>query len=124
MNKYTFACDPVANPSSVYSDTTHEWSEDGASVFAINRNFARPEFSVKDNGDQLETITPNIHVSQTMLFNGNGTVAARTRNDRFHRRLDGDVFCCGYNFKAAMKAFFDMSGRQPVLQRRALGNWW
>ncbi|KAG6128561.1 hypothetical protein E4U24_001979 [Claviceps purpurea] len=62
MNKYTFACDPVANPSSVYSDTTHEWSEDGASVFAINRNFARPEFSVKDNGDQLETITPNIHV--------------------------------------------------------------
>ncbi|KAG6157337.1 hypothetical protein E4U37_007468 [Claviceps purpurea] len=102
MNKYTFACDPVANPSSV----------DGASVFAINRNFARPEFSVKDNGDQLETITPNIHVrramthgrrdfvtlwlltmdgSQTMLFNGNGTVAARTRNDR----LDGDVFCCG-----------------------------
>ncbi|KAG6175994.1 hypothetical protein E4U36_008319 [Claviceps purpurea] len=67
MNKFTFACDPVANPSSVYSDTTHEWSEneifeDRASVFAINRNFARPEFSVKDNGDQLETITPNIHV--------------------------------------------------------------
>ncbi|KAG6225401.1 hypothetical protein E4U26_003066 [Claviceps purpurea] len=105
MNKYTFACDPVANPSSV----------DGASVFAINRNFARPEFSVKDNGDQLETITPNIHVS--------GEDAERSLSPTV-RRLDGDVFCCGYNFKAAMKAFFDMSGRQPVLQRRALGNWW
>ncbi|KAG5914802.1 hypothetical protein E4U61_005315, partial [Claviceps capensis] len=79
MEKYTFACDPVANSASVVSgpnfrftlinDTVlrYEWSEDGifedrASVFAINRNFARPEFSVKDSGDQLEIITPNIHV--------------------------------------------------------------
>lgn len=58
--------------------------------------------------------------SKTMLFGGDGTVAPRRPGDR----IDGYMFCYGHDFKAAMKSFFHISGRQPVLPRWALGNWW
>ncbi|KZZ87307.1 Glycoside hydrolase, family 31 [Moelleriella libera RCEF 2490] len=58
--------------------------------------------------------------SQTMLFEQDGTVAPRRAGDR----IDGYLFCYGHDYKKGMKAFYDISGRQPVLPRWALGNWW
>ena len=80
MDKYTFPCEPVANPDSVVqgptyrftllSDTVlrYEWSEDGnfedrASAFAINRNFPAPEFTVSDTKHQLEIRSRNFHIT-------------------------------------------------------------
>ncbi|GAO19506.1 uncharacterized protein UV8b_06594 [Ustilaginoidea virens] len=58
--------------------------------------------------------------SRSMLFDGRGFVAPRASGDR----VDGYLFCYGHDYKAAIKAFYDISGHQPVLPRWALGNWW
>ncbi|KZF19082.1 glycoside hydrolase family 31 protein [Xylona heveae TC161] len=58
--------------------------------------------------------------SKSMLFDGKGFVANRPAGDR----VDGYLFCYGLDYKAAIKAFYALSGKQPVLPRYALGNWW
>ena len=58
--------------------------------------------------------------SESMLFDGKGSVSPRRPGDR----IDGYMFCYGHDYKAAMTAFYDISGRQPALPRWALGNWW
>ncbi|KAH7239009.1 glycosyl hydrolases family 31-domain-containing protein [Fusarium tricinctum] len=58
--------------------------------------------------------------SDSMLFDSSGFAAPRRPGDR----IDGYLFSYGYNYKAAMKAFFAISGNQPRLPRWALGNWW
>ncbi|KIL93331.1 hypothetical protein FAVG1_03310 [Fusarium avenaceum] len=58
--------------------------------------------------------------SGSMLFDSSGFAAPRRPGDR----IDGYLFSYGYNYKAAMKAFFAISGNQPRLPRWALGNWW
>ncbi|OAA38616.1 Glycoside hydrolase, family 31 [Metarhizium rileyi] len=58
--------------------------------------------------------------SDTMLFDGQGFVAPR----RTGHRIDGYMFAYGHDYKGAMKAFYDISGHQPILPRWALGNWW
>lgn len=59
--------------------------------------------------------------SKSMLFDRHGSVLTpRPAGDR----VDGYLFCYGRDYKAAMKAFFAVSGKQPVLPRFALGNWW
>ncbi|KAI9926234.1 hypothetical protein MW887_004697 [Aspergillus wentii] len=58
--------------------------------------------------------------SQSMLFDGKGFVAGREAGDR----IDGYLFCYGRDYKAAIKAFYAVSGKQPSLPRYALGNWW
>lgn len=57
--------------------------------------------------------------SKSMLFDGD-FVAPRRSGDR----IDGYLFVYGRDFKAAMKAFFDISGHTPRLPRWSLGNWW
>ncbi|KAI2770064.1 CAZyme family GH31 [Penicillium roqueforti] len=57
--------------------------------------------------------------STSMLFDGD-FVAGRKPGDR----IDGYLFCYGHDYKAAMKAFYSVSGKQPILPRYALGNWW
>ncbi|KAK8915673.1 hypothetical protein H634G_07907 [Metarhizium anisopliae BRIP 53293] len=205
MDKYAFPCDPLANPAAVISGPTYrftllgetvlryEWAEDGvfedrASVFAINRNFTPPEFTVNDTEKHVEVVARNFHItydkrrfsrsgftigfpskvtlwgadwhygetakdnlggtartldevdgrcdmgdgilsrsgfatlddSDTMLFDGQGFIAPRKSGDR----IDGYMFVYGHDYKGAMKAFYDISGRQPALPRWALGNWW
>ncbi|KAL4931807.1 glycoside hydrolase family 31 protein [Aspergillus undulatus] len=58
--------------------------------------------------------------SKSMLFDGKGFVAPRQQGERF----DCYLFCYGRDYKAAVKAFYDVSGKQPVVPRYALGNWW
>ncbi|OJJ50766.1 hypothetical protein ASPZODRAFT_126696 [Penicilliopsis zonata CBS 506.65] len=58
--------------------------------------------------------------SNSMLFDGKGFVAGRLAGDR----VDGYLFCYGQEYRAAMKAFYALSGKQPELPRYALGNWW
>jgi alpha-glucosidase (family GH31 glycosyl hydrolase) len=57
--------------------------------------------------------------SESMLFGEDGWVASRVQG-----RKDGYVFCYGRDHKDAIKDFYRLSGRQPVLPRWALGNWW
>src|SRR6201999_3348062 len=58
--------------------------------------------------------------SKSMLFDGHGFVAGRRPGDR----IDGYLFAHGLDFKGAMRDFYKLSGKQPVLPRWALGNWW
>lgn len=39
-------------------------------------------------------------------------------------RVDGYLFAYGLDFKSAIKAFYKISGPQPLIPRWALGNWW
>jgi hypothetical protein len=58
--------------------------------------------------------------SATMLFENNGFVGPRAEGDR----VDGYLFFYGLDFKGAMKSFYAISGKQPILPRWTLGNWW
>ena len=58
--------------------------------------------------------------SDTMLFEEDGFVSPRRSGDR----IDGYLFHYGFEFKGAMKAFYAISGSQPLLPRWSLGNWW
>lgn len=58
--------------------------------------------------------------SESMLFDGKGFVTTRRPGDR----LDGYLFCYGHDYQGAMESFYAISGRQPVVPRWCLGNWW
>ena len=57
--------------------------------------------------------------SETMMFDGAGWVGSREAG-----RIDGYLFAYGQDYRQAIKAFYTISGSQPVLPRWALGNWW
>lgn len=58
--------------------------------------------------------------SQTMLFEEDGWVGVRNAGDR----VDGYLFCYGRDYRQGLKAFFEVSGKPPLLPRWSLGNWW
>ena len=58
--------------------------------------------------------------SDTMLFDSEGWVAPRERNGA----IDVYLFAYGHDYRAAIRALYDLSGSQPLLPRWALGNWW
>jgi alpha-glucosidase (family GH31 glycosyl hydrolase) len=39
-------------------------------------------------------------------------------------RIDGYLFCYDKAYEAAIKAFYAISGKQPILPRDTLGKWW
>jgi alpha-glucosidase (family GH31 glycosyl hydrolase) len=57
--------------------------------------------------------------SRAFLFEDDGWVSPRTGGG-----IDIYVFAYGNDYGEALKAFYAVSGRQPVLPRWALGNWW
>lgn len=65
-----------------------------------------------------------VNDSVTMLFDGDGWVASRRPGGLQGTRIDGYLFAYGLDHKAAIKAFYAVSGKQPVIPRWALGNWW
>ncbi len=54
-----------------------------------------------------------------MLLTEDGWVAARVPG-----RTDCYLFAYGRDYKAALKALYQLSGNQPLLPRWTLGNWW
>jgi Glycosyl hydrolases family 31 TIM-barrel domain/Glycosyl hydrolase family 31 C-terminal domain/Domain of unknown function (DUF5110) len=57
--------------------------------------------------------------SGSFVFEDDGWVSSRDGG-----RLDLYLFSYGNDYEAALKAFYTVSGAQPVLPRWALGNWW
>lgn len=57
--------------------------------------------------------------SDSMLFTADGWFTKREPE-----RKDVHLFCFGAEHRAALKAFYEVSGSPPVLPRWALGNWW
>ncbi|KAF9883042.1 hypothetical protein FE257_004296 [Aspergillus nanangensis] len=62
----------------------------------------------------------SIDDSASMLFDKNQWIATR----RPGSRIDGYLFAYGHDYRAAVRAFYALSGPQPLLPRWALGNWW
>ncbi|KAF2868497.1 glycosyl hydrolases family 31-domain-containing protein [Massariosphaeria phaeospora] len=58
--------------------------------------------------------------SKSMLFEADGWIAPR----RSGARTDEYVFLYGHDYREAMRAYYAVSGSQPLLPRWALGNWW
>jgi alpha-glucosidase (family GH31 glycosyl hydrolase) len=58
--------------------------------------------------------------SRSFLFEDDGWVGTRPPGDR----IDVYLFAYGHDYAAALQAFYALSGRQPVLPRWTLGNWW
>lgn len=59
--------------------------------------------------------------SKSMLFDDVGWIATRRPGED---RIDGYLFGYGHDHCDAIKAFYALSGKQPLLPRWALGNWW
>lgn len=58
--------------------------------------------------------------SKTMMFESNGWIGPRKRGER----SDQYIFLYGHDYRDAMRAYYAVSGSQPLLPRFALGNWW
>jgi Glycosyl hydrolases family 31/Domain of unknown function (DUF4968) len=57
--------------------------------------------------------------SRTVLLTDDGWITRRRRGT-----LDLYVFAYGRDYRAALRAFYRLTGPQPLLPRFALGNWW
>jgi alpha-glucosidase (family GH31 glycosyl hydrolase) len=62
----------------------------------------------------------SLNDSSSMLFDENQWPATR----RPGNRVDGYLFAYGHDYRTAVKAFYQLSGPQPLLPQWALGNWW
>ncbi|CAO2649375.1 Nn.00g067600.m01.CDS01 [Neocucurbitaria sp. VM-36] len=58
--------------------------------------------------------------TKSMLFEKDGWIAGRRSGDR----SDQYIFMYGRDYREAMRAFYALSGSQPLLPRYAMGNWW
>jgi alpha-glucosidase (family GH31 glycosyl hydrolase) len=58
--------------------------------------------------------------SKSMLFEENGWISGR----RGGERSDEYIFMYGRDYRDAMRAYYAVSGSQPLLPRYAMGNWW
>ena len=59
--------------------------------------------------------------SKSILFDGKGWIGSRKSGED---RIDGYVFAYGHDYRAAVKTLYALSGKQPLLPRWSLGNWW
>lgn len=58
--------------------------------------------------------------TKSMLFDSNGWIAPRKSGDR----TDSYIFLYGHDYRDALRAYYAVSGSQPLLPRFAMGNWW
>ena len=61
--------------------------------------------------------------SESFLFEESGWVGSRTTTSH-SKKLDLYVFAFGRDYEAALKAFHELSGQQPLVPRWTFGNWW
>lgn len=76
-------------------------------------------FAKLDNGIMSTDGVGIIDDSKSFVLLDNGEVAPRTVNER-----DVYIFAYGRDYRGALKAFYSVSGRVPLVPRYALGNWW
>ncbi|KAI4142360.1 MAG: hypothetical protein LQ340_007371 [Diploschistes diacapsis] len=62
-----------------------------------------------------------INDSRSMLFDGSGWVGSRQGGAG---RVDGYLFAYAHDYRGAIRALYGLSGKQPLLPRWSLGNWW
>jgi hypothetical protein len=62
--------------------------------------------------------------SKSLLFESDGWIAERKKAAVGSKREDLYIFAYGHRFKDALKAFYAISGKEPLLPRYAFGNWW
>lgn len=63
--------------------------------------------------------------SKTLVLLDNGTV--RPRNETLGRQSGGTdeyIFAYGHDYKGALRDFYSLTGRTPLIPRYTLGNWW
>lgn len=58
--------------------------------------------------------------TRSMLFENDGWIAGRRNGER----SDHYIFMYGHDYREAIRAFYAVSGSQPLLPRYAMGNWW
>ncbi|KAH7074397.1 glycosyl hydrolases family 31-domain-containing protein [Paraphoma chrysanthemicola] len=58
--------------------------------------------------------------TESMLFQDNGWIAGRKKGER----SDQYIFMYGRDYREAVRAYYAVSGSQPLLPRYAMGNWW
>ncbi|KAF1948717.1 hypothetical protein CC80DRAFT_498013 [Byssothecium circinans] len=58
--------------------------------------------------------------TKSTLFESNGWIAPRLGGVR----SDEYIFLYGHDYREAMRAYYAVSGSQPLLPRFAMGNWW
>ncbi|KAF2114902.1 glycosyl hydrolases family 31-domain-containing protein [Lophiotrema nucula] len=61
--------------------------------------------------------------SKTMLFESDGWISPRKTGAQEGDRTDEYLFCYGHDYREAIRAYYAVSGSQPLLPRFALGNW-
>lgn len=59
--------------------------------------------------------------SKSMVFESDGWLTSRGASSE---NVDGYLFAFGHDYRSAVKAFYAISGKSPLLPRWALGNWW
>jgi len=55
----------------------------------------------------------------SLILNNDGKLAARRTEEK-----DDYIFAYGKDYRAAVKALYDICGKAPLIPRFALGNWW
>ncbi len=55
----------------------------------------------------------------SLILDENGKLAARREE-----QIDDYIFAFGHDYRAAVKALYDICGKAPLIPRYALGNWW
>jgi hypothetical protein len=73
-----------------------------------------------DNGVLSREGMAVLNDSESMLFENNGWIAGRKSGER----SDQYIFMYGRDYREAMRAYYAVSGSQPLLPRYAMGNWW
>lgn len=63
--------------------------------------------------------------SKTLVLVDDGSVCSR--NDYLHRKDGGTdkyIFAYGHDYKGALRDFYRLTGKTPLIPRFAFGNWW
>ena len=86
----------------------------------VNTEYAKtPTPIVMENGVCSKTGVAIIDDSNTKLFAENGLII-----ERKHEVKDIYVFAYGNEYQASVKAFYEITGKAPLIPRFAFGIWW
>ena len=125
------------------ADVSFVFSAEGELIQAVMKNMTDSDFKKGNLGGTRRTLDMTkgkvkiedgilsrngaaiIDDSDTLVFCEDGTVAPR---NEFLNRLNGGtdryVFAYGHDYRAALRDFYKLTGKTPLIPRFAFGNWW